>query len=182
MLIKSCGDFSEEGEYKAMEWGPGLDEIFEWPQKMSADENSLLEKYPPGWMVANLPDDTPLISATKMHDLLEMKECLKRDSDAINEQDNRGFTALHHAAKDGFMEGLKLLLEHHCKVDVLNVLGLTPLMIAIISAEFELANQLLDAGASPYHLTLENESPITIAAKMVSIFYYTFVFCITMIA
>jgi len=59
-----------------------------------------------------------LLLATKRGDIAKVKEAIKNGA-MINEADLKGWTALHHAASNGFIEVTQLLLEQGVHVDVL---------------------------------------------------------------
>ncbi|VUZ55031.1 unnamed protein product [Hymenolepis diminuta] len=109
--------------------------------------------------------ETQLIGATRTNDLHQMAVIL-RYSKNIDKSDNYGNTALHYAAINGFMDGVNLLIKNRCNLNVQNIIGLSPLMEAIFNHHTDVANRLLEAGASPYILSSSFESAITHAASM----------------
>lgn len=149
-----------------------MNDIYKWPEQ--DDESIIISDVQPRTAFNIMPFsngaefvETPLTEATQRKNVLLMAECLSNDPSTIDRRNFIGFTALHYAAKDGFMEGINLLLENHCILDQQNFLGWTPLMVAIHSKHIDVANRLLDAGASPYLLSPEFESAITLAASQV---------------
>lgn len=61
-----------------------------------------------------------------------------------------GFAALHFAARDGRIEAAHLLLEHGAELDQpTGGDGTTPLLMATINGNFDLAMDFLDLGADP---------------------------------
>ena len=61
-----------------------------------------------------------------------------------------GFAALHFAARDGLMEAAKLLLEHGAALDQPTAGdGTTPMLMATINGNFDLAMHFLAEGADP---------------------------------
>nr|CDS32626.1 ankyrin repeat and KH domain containing protein [Hymenolepis microstoma] len=158
------GNFSTIGEYRPHSDDSFLNAICEWPEKES---ETILERDVQPQIAPNEVEfmETTFTKATRTKDLVLMSDCIRNDPRIIDQQNAFGFTALHYAAKDGFIEGVNFLLESHCNLDQQNCLGWTPLMVAIYNRHFDIANQLLDAGASPYLLNHEFESAITLAAS-----------------
>lgn len=61
-----------------------------------------------------------------------------------------GFTALHFAARDGLIDAAILLLEHGAELDQPTAGdGTTPMLMATINGNFDLAVHLLNEGADP---------------------------------
>ena len=61
-----------------------------------------------------------------------------------------GMTALHHAARQGYIEAAEALLEGGAEIDQQNAGdGTTPLLIAIINGQFDIAMMLVKRGANP---------------------------------
>lgn len=72
-----------------------------------------------------------------------------------------GFTALHFAARDGRLEAAKLLLEHGAELDQpTGGDGTTPLLMATINGNFDLAMSLLDMGADPNRVAEDGSAPL----------------------
>lgn len=81
-----------------------------------------------------------------------------------------GKTALHCAAKAGFMEVIDMLIEHGAEIDPENDKGQTPLVNAMLAKRLDVALRLLDAGANP-NVILNNrlETPLHAAVKLENI-------------
>jgi len=60
-----------------------------------------------------------------------------------------GMTALHYAAREGYMEAAKALVEGGVDVNVQNADKFTPMVMAITNGHLDLAKYLLDHGADP---------------------------------
>ncbi|VDL60900.1 unnamed protein product [Hymenolepis diminuta] len=73
--------------------------------------------------------------------------------DQHNTYDEHGNTPLHYAAAGGFIDGVSLLLLHHCYVDPVNNIGSTPLILALQNQHHNAALLLVNAGASPFYLS-----------------------------
>ncbi|XP_066916228.1 poly [ADP-ribose] polymerase tankyrase-like [Clytia hemisphaerica] len=70
----------------------------------------------------------------------------------INAKDKKSFTALHHAAKRGFNDCIKVLLEHNANVNIKSSAGqenMTPLGLAAAKGHYETVKFLHENGASP---------------------------------
>jgi ankyrin repeat protein len=67
-----------------------------------------------------------------------------------------GFSALHFAAREGFVDAVRALLDGGADLNLINPGDkASPLLTTIINGHFDLANELLDRGANP-HLAAEN--------------------------
>ncbi|VUZ42728.1 unnamed protein product, partial [Hymenolepis diminuta] len=87
----------------------------------------------------------PLISAITAKNLKQAKTALKNYS-TLCQIDGHGNTALHHAAENGFMEAVKLLIKYKCGLNAINNMGFTPLLVALQNYHTEVARELLNAG------------------------------------
>ncbi len=67
----------------------------------------------------------------------------------VDQQNNRGDTALTLAAQHGWVEGAELLLSRKASVDLANNKGETPLILAVQRRELPLVRLLLSHGANP---------------------------------
>ncbi len=61
--------------------------------------------------------------------------------------DSQGATPLHHAAANGFVEGIQLLLKHKAKIGARDLTGATPLHWAARARCEASVNELVNAGA-----------------------------------
>ena len=61
--------------------------------------------------------------------------------------DRQGATPLHHAAANGFVEGIQLLLKHKAKIGARDLTGATPLHWAARARCEASVNELVNAGA-----------------------------------
>lgn len=83
----------------------------------------------------------------------------------INEADNFGNTALHHAVYTRNSKiTLALLSKNHVVSDPQNALGQSPLYIAANYGYLSIAKIYLENGSNPYLLCKNKTNPITIAA------------------
>ena len=93
----------------------------------------------------------------------EVSRLLKAGAN-IDHQDKKGKTALHRAAKAGFVKTIQVLLEHGAKVDVPDGNGETPMFDATRSTIKNTANRkqalklLLKAGANRKHKNRRGQS------------------------
>jgi hypothetical protein len=72
-----------------------------------------------------------------------------------------GFTAMHFAARDGRMEAALLLLEYGAEIDQPTAGdGTTPLLMATINGNFDLAMSLLELGADPNRVAEDGSAPL----------------------
>ena len=66
----------------------------------------------------------------------------------VNQRDRYGQTALMLAARYGWAEVVRLLLEHKADLDVTAKYGLSALMLAVVNHHLAAAKELIDAGAN----------------------------------
>lgn len=81
----------------------------------------------------------------------------------INQQDNLGQTPLHLAAMMTYEEITKFLLRFHPKVNIHDNHGFMPIHWTACKGNAACAALLLEHGATPNDLTLENETPLLVA-------------------
>lgn len=73
-------------------------------------------------------------------------------------------TPLHTAAKEGFVDGIKLLLQHKVKIDPTARLGLTPLHMAVSNGHYAAVKLLCKEGANFNALSTRLHTPLFMAA------------------
>jgi ankyrin repeat protein len=72
-----------------------------------------------------------------------------------------GFTALHFASRDGFMAAAELLLDAGADIDQPTAGdGTTPLLMATINGNFDLAMRLLERGGDPNAVAEDGAAPL----------------------
>jgi hypothetical protein len=95
------------------------------------------------------PDgDTPLTLAVRYGRADMVKLLLERGAD-LDAKGEMGKTALHRAVERGSEEVLRLLLDQRPSLELKNLQDLTPLQLAVNDGQVKLAQELLQAGASP---------------------------------
>jgi serine/threonine-protein phosphatase 6 regulatory ankyrin repeat subunit B len=95
---------------------------------------------------------TPLFFACSNGDAKITKALLSRNA-ATDILDQHHWGAIHHAAKNGNDECLKLLIKHMKKVDSYDLDTPTPLMIAVNENKLNTAKLLVEAGANVNYKT-----------------------------
>ena len=89
----------------------------------------------------------------------------------VNHQDHKGKTALHRAAKAGFIETMQLLLKHGATVDVPDKNGETALFDVVrstirkVDRKKEAVRVLLKAGASVVHENRRGQTAVFVAEQ-----------------
>ncbi|KAM6151047.1 ankyrin repeat and SOCS box protein 12 [Rhynchocyon petersi] len=74
-------------------------------------------------------------------------------------------TPLHLAASYGFLNCMRVLLEHGADIDSLNIKAQTPLFTAVSHGHLDCVRMLLEAGACPAGSIYNNCSPVLTAAR-----------------
>ena len=99
-----------------------------------------------------------------------VRELIERGAD-VNVTNHKGQTALHCAAKAGFVDIVELLLAHGATVDAADATGETPLATALRSTAKDKARllavvgKLLAAGADRHHADKQGRTPTNIASR-----------------
>lgn len=95
----------------------------------------------------------------------EVREALAAGADP-NCADSFGRSALHHAARFGYMEIARMLLEAGADPDLRDRQRETPLRWAVVEGGAEMAELLAEAGADPDARRGDRHTPLTLAARL----------------
>ncbi|XP_012713303.2 caskin-1 isoform X2 [Fundulus heteroclitus] len=121
--------------------------------------------------------DQELLQAVKTEDLLTVQKLLQRPRPGkakllgstkkvnVNFQDTDGFSPLHHAALNGNLELVSLLLESQAAVDIRDQKGMRPLHYAAWLGKAEPMKMLLKAGSSVNGQSDEGQIPLHLSAQ-----------------
>ncbi|XP_061741592.1 caskin-1 isoform X5 [Nerophis ophidion] len=121
--------------------------------------------------------DQELLQAVKTEDLLAVQKLLQRPRPGkakllgsakkvnVNFQDTDGFSPLHHAALNGNMELITLLLESQAAVDIRDQKGMRPLHYAAWQGKAEPMKTLLKSGSSVNGQSDEGQIPLHLSAQ-----------------
>ncbi|XP_056143872.1 caskin-1 [Lampris incognitus] len=121
--------------------------------------------------------DQELLQAVKTEDLLTVQKLLQRPRPGkakllgsakkvnVNFQDTDGFAALHHAALNGNLELITLLLESQAAVDIRDQKGMRPLHYAAWQGKAEPMKMLLKSGSSVNGQSDEGQIPLHLSAQ-----------------
>jgi ankyrin repeat protein len=71
-----------------------------------------------------------------------------------------GFTALHYASRDGYVEAAHLLLARGGDINQGTADGTSPLLMATINGNFDLAMSFLEMGADPNQVAEDGAAPL----------------------
>ena len=72
-----------------------------------------------------------------------------------------GFTALHYAAREGHIDAVRILVETGAEIDQVSAGDeSTPLLVAVINGNYDLAQQLLESGADPNIVSDDGAGPL----------------------
>jgi ankyrin repeat protein len=74
--------------------------------------------------------------------------------------DSGGFTPLLYAARENCMACVKVLLDNHADIDLPDPDGVSPLLVAIMNVNWDLAKQLIQAGADVNQWDIYGEAPL----------------------
>lgn len=90
-----------------------------------------------------------IVELSAIGDVEGVMSLLESNPTGMAERDRRGLTALHHAARCGHVELIKLLVDRGADLHVANRHGHVPLSIAVEESQIEAATYLLTKGADP---------------------------------
>ncbi|XP_044272765.1 uncharacterized protein LOC123016432 [Tribolium madens] len=92
---------------------------------------------------------SPQIQAVLQNDLVELSRLLQ-EGKSVNVNDNRGNTPLHHAIELQLTSVFDYLIEvEDIRLDAVNFIGETPLLLAVRSSNLYYIHKLLQKGADP---------------------------------
>jgi ankyrin repeat protein/S1-C subfamily serine protease len=111
----------------------------------------------------NGPQETPLLIVSGSGPV-EAVRLLVAAGALLDEQDDRGSTPLHRAARSDWAEGVQLLLTADAPIDAADNAGLTPLHEAARFGSKEALHLLLEAGAKLEARTKGARTPLHLAA------------------
>jgi uncharacterized protein len=80
--------------------------------------------------------------------------------------DSGGLTPLLYAARENCAACVDVLLEHDVDIDLPDPDGVSPLLVAVMNANWDLARQLIDAGADVNQWDIYGESPLFTAIDL----------------
>jgi ankyrin repeat protein len=107
----------------------------------------------------------PLHQAIQDHNIAQLNYLLDTGAN-VNQQNDKGETALHRATLYNNVTIMRLLLKHHADVNKPDNIGETPLHTAAAGMYLEEAAQvLLDNGANINQQTLNGATPLLLAAQ-----------------
>ncbi|XP_062865779.1 caskin-1 [Trichomycterus rosablanca] len=121
--------------------------------------------------------DQELLQAVKTEDLVTVQRLLQRPKQGkskllgsakrvnVNFQDTDGLSALHHAALNGNVELIALLLEAQAIVDIKDQKGMRPLHYAAWQGKCEPLKMLLKAGSSVNSQSDEGQIPLHLSSQ-----------------
>ncbi|XP_051994235.1 caskin-1-like isoform X2 [Xyrauchen texanus] len=118
-----------------------------------------------------------LLQAVKTEDLVTVQRLLQRPKQGkakllgaakkvnVNFQDTDGLSALHHAALNGNVELITLLLESQAVVDIKDLKGMRPLHYAAWQGKCEPMKMLLKSGSSVNSQSDEGKIPLHLSSQ-----------------
>jgi uncharacterized protein len=80
--------------------------------------------------------------------------------------DSGGFTPLLYAARENCLACVEVLLRNHAGIDLPDPDGVSPLLLAIMNANWDLAKQLIEAGADVNQWDIYGEAPLFTAVGL----------------
>lgn len=90
-----------------------------------------------------------ILELSAIGDLKGVASLIELDPTSLNLRDRRGLTALHHAARCGRVNLMKLLIDQGADIQAANRHGHVPLSIAVEERQIEAVECLLYRGANP---------------------------------
>ena len=107
---------------------------------------------------------TPLILACSKND--QLAHILIESGADVHAISDKGISALHFAAKNGFVDIARLLLESGLPVDKQDALSQTALFGAIDGDKIEMIDYLVSQGAYLDHVDFRGQTPLLTAARL----------------
>jgi ankyrin repeat protein len=89
----------------------------------------------------------PLHLAAGSGDLIRVKNIVEKTPKSLNLKDERGWSPLHLAVKNGHLEMVKFLIDRGAEINARGVRGVTPLRMALDSGQKPTADYLRENGA-----------------------------------
>lgn len=145
-------------------WDDDADELIEEdknPQCKLKYKSRLFFKSP---ILASI--ERMILWAVNENRISEVREILRLDEDAVNARDNDGYTPLHRAAYNNFVDMAKLLLQHRADPNARTELGWTPLHSACKWNNADCAHLLLQFGADVNAESEGQQTPLHITATV----------------
>jgi len=93
----------------------------------------------------------------------ELKRLFSDSNNIDIDYSEEGFSALHWAVRHGNKKMVKWLLDNNADVNIRDVDGNTPLMMAVLRDQIELVKQLLSQGADLSASNNRNETALMLA-------------------
>lgn len=113
----------------------------------------------------NANGESLLIVAVRVGNTPVAKQLAQIDPESIDETDNEGWSALLNAAHGGFVDVVRLLIDHGAAVDQPDLMGWSPLMWAVYKNHLDVVDLLLNAKG---HVNLIDEedglTPLIVAS------------------
>ncbi|KAI8042581.1 ankyrin repeat domain-containing protein 49 [Drosophila gunungcola] len=107
-----------------------------------------------------------ILWAVNENRISEVREILRLDADTVNSKDNDGYTPLHRAAYNNFVDMAKLLLQYRANPNARTELGWTPLHSACKWNNADCAHLLLQFGADVNAESEGKQTPLHITATV----------------
>jgi ankyrin repeat protein len=113
----------------------------------------------------------PVVGAEEIHDavkngdLAAVQRILAAQPDRVNAVNERGYTPLHIAAREGRVEIASFLLDKGADLEAKNPTGITPLYLAVVGKRPEVVRFFLDKGANVNAETRFQTTPLFAAAE-----------------
>ena len=99
------------------------------------------------------------------HDTNALKEFICLGCFDMNAKDKNGMTALHLAAEENYLEGVKILLQAGTSIDILDNQNRTPLHRGCFGGNIDIVNELIQKGACLELEDNEGNTALLLAVK-----------------
>ncbi|XP_059174816.1 ankyrin repeat and KH domain-containing protein 1-like [Physella acuta] len=108
---------------------------------------------------------TPLMKASKISDTQDVLRALLQAGADVNQQNNKGESALHYAAVCESTDNAKILLEFKSDINLQNNMGMTPLFYSLPRGHKDMIDFLIENNADVNRMDNKGNTPLLYACS-----------------